>query len=165
MSHYRVDSIPQKCRACRRCEIACIAAHNGLTFKEAIKKRDELVARVRVIKEGSLKVPISCRQCDNAPCVRICPTGVLAQDAEGAISANAQFCSGCMLCIMACPYGAIRIEDIGLPNPKGETIAQHFLRSIAVRCDMCEDWRKKEGKDVPACVEACPAQARVLVEA
>ena len=55
MSRYMIESVPEKCKACRRCEIACIAAHHGLTFKEALKKRDELVARVHVIKSGSVK--------------------------------------------------------------------------------------------------------------
>ena len=49
MSRYMIESVPEKCKACRRCEIACIAAHHGLTFKEALKKRDELVARVHVV--------------------------------------------------------------------------------------------------------------------
>ena len=53
MSRYMIESVPEKCKACRRCEIACIAAHHGLTFKEALKKRDELVARVHVVKSGS----------------------------------------------------------------------------------------------------------------
>ena len=57
MSRYMIESVPEKCKACRRCEIACIAAHHGLTFKEALKKRDELVARVHVVKSGSVKSP------------------------------------------------------------------------------------------------------------
>ena len=57
MSRYMIESVPEKCKACRRCEIACIAAHHGLTFKEALKKRDELVARVHVVKSGSSAPP------------------------------------------------------------------------------------------------------------
>jgi len=163
MSSFRVESVPDKCRACRRCEIACIAAHHGLTFKEALKKRDELVSRVHVVKTDSLKVPVSCRQCPNAPCVRICPSGVLQQAENGSISVHVQYCSGCMLCIMACPYGAISTESIGLPSLSAETMASRMLRTIAVRCDLCKDWRAKEKKEVPACVEACPVHARVLV--
>lgn len=164
MSRYKVESVPDKCRACRRCEIACIAAHHGLTFKEAMKKRGELVPRVHVVKEGAVKAPISCQQCPDAPCVRICPAGVLTQDAEGQIHVNPQFCSGCMLCIMACPYGTISMESIGMPGKNEETMAQRVLRQVAVRCDMCVEWRARENKDVPACVEACPAKARMLVQ-
>ena len=139
------------------------AAHHGLTFKEALKKRDELVARVHVVKSGSVKSPISCRQCENAPCARICPTGALQQD-DGIVTMNAQICSGCQLCIMACPYGAISLESIGLPSATSETMAQKSMRSVAVRCDLCKDWMKREGKSVPACVEACPVHARSVVQ-
>ena len=32
------------------------------------------------------------------------------------------------------------------------------------RCDLCKDWMKREGKSVPACVEACPVHARSVVQ-
>ena len=52
-----IQVIPDKCRACRRCEVACIAAHHGMTFKEAMKHRDVLVSRVQVVKaEGFNKM-------------------------------------------------------------------------------------------------------------
>ena len=108
-------------------------------------------------------VTISCRQCENAPCARICPTGALQQD-DGIVTMNAQICSGCQLCIMACPYGAISLESIGLPSATSETMAQKSMRSVAVRCDLCKDWMKREGKSVPACVEACPVHARSVVQ-
>lgn len=162
MSRFMIESVPEKCRACRRCEIACIAAHHGLTFKDALKKRDELVARVHVVKSGSIKSPVSCRQCENAPCTRICPTGAMHME-DGQVLMNVQVCSGCQLCLMACPYGAISLESIGLPDASTETMAQKSLRTVAVRCDLCVDWRRKEGKSVPACVEACPVHARSMV--
>ena len=44
------------------------------------------------------------------------------------------------------------------------TSAQKSMRSVAVRCDLCKDWMKREGKSVPACVEACPVHARSVVQ-
>lgn len=163
MSRYIIESVPDKCRACRRCEIACIAAHNGLTFKEALKKRNELIARVHVVKSGAIKSPVSCRQCENAPCVRICPTGAVYEE-NGQIMMNVHVCSGCRLCIMACPYGAISLGSLGLPEEGSPTMAQKSFHMVAVRCDLCVDWREKEGKSVPACVEACPTHARSMVK-
>lgn len=163
MSRFMVESVPDKCRACRRCEVACIAAHHGLSFKEAMKKREELVARVSVVKSGTIKAPVSCRQCDHAPCILVCTSGALRMS-EGQVLMEVEYCTGCKLCIMACPYGAISLESMGLPGKDEDTMAQRTLRSVAVRCDLCVDWRKKEGKTVPACVEACPAKARNFVE-
>ncbi|MFC1675306.1 4Fe-4S binding protein, partial [Candidatus Omnitrophota bacterium] len=52
-------------------------------------------------------------------------------------------CVGCWMCMMACPYGAIK------PNTKTK---------LAVRCDKCKD------KDEPACVIACPTGAIIWAE-
>ena len=41
---------PDRCKACRRCEVACIAAHHGFDMKEAMKRRSEFGPRVRVFK-------------------------------------------------------------------------------------------------------------------
>ena len=72
-----IQVIPDKCRACRRCEVACIAAHHGMTFKEAMKHRDVLVSRVQVVKAEGFKTTVRCHQCSPAPCCNICPTGAL----------------------------------------------------------------------------------------
>lgn len=34
---------------------------------------------------------------------------------------------------------------------------------VAVRCDLCREWRAEEGKEVSACVEACPFGALRMV--
>jgi Fe-S-cluster-containing dehydrogenase component len=45
-----------------------------------------------------------------------------------------------------------------------ETMAQRSRREVAVRCDMCQGWREKNGKKITACMEACPARALSMVE-
>ncbi len=159
-----IEVIPDKCRACRRCEIACIAAHHGLSFKEAMQHRDELVSRVHVVKTQKFKTTVRCHQCQPAPCVAMCPTNALQQSANGTIHMHVQFCSSCKMCIFTCPYGAISLESIGMPNEKNETMAQKARREVAVRCDMCAGWRLKEGKKITACMEACPVRALSMVE-
>lgn len=158
-----IKVVADKCRACRRCEIACIAAHHGLSFKEAMKHRDELVARVQVVKNEEFKTTVRCHQCPHAPCANVCPTGALQQDAEGRIIMRVQFCAACKMCMAVCPYGTITMETIGMPTTEAgaerETLAQRARREVAVRCDLCTAWRMQNGKRIPACVEACPAQA------
>ena len=165
MSQHRfvIESIPEKCMGCRKCEVACIAAHHDLSFKEALKKRNELASRVRVVSTSGVKAPISCRQCERAPCAIICPTGAMRQ-VNGLVVVHLEYCAGCRLCILACPFGAITLESLGLPEHKPEATAQTAHHAVAVRCDLCEDWREKEGKTVPACVEICPVKARALVD-
>ena len=162
-----IQVIPDKCRACRRCEVACIAAHHGMTFKEAMKHRDVLVSRVQVVKAEGFRTTVRCHQCNPAPCCHICPTGALQQEEDGRITMRVQLCIACKLCIAACPYGTISLDTIGMPGLSGddaETMAQRARREVAVRCDMCHAWREENGKKITACMEACPVRALSLVE-
>lgn len=161
-----IQVVPDKCRACRRCEVACIAAHHGMSFKEAMKHRDVLVSRVQVVKAEGFKTTVRCHQCQPAPCVRLCPTGALQQEEDGRIIMRVQYCVACKMCIAACPYGTISMDTIGMPDVDGadaETIAQRARREVAVRCDMCRAWRMDSGKKITACMEACPAHALSMV--
>ena len=110
-------------------------------------------------------LPSQCQQCENPACVHVCPTAASYRDPEtGMVRIDKEKCIGCQYCVMACPYGAISLESIGLPSATSETMAQKSMRSVAVRCDLCKDWMKREGKSVPACVEACPVHARSVVQ-
>lgn len=161
--NYVIYADADKCRACRKCELACIASHNQLTIKEAIKSRKEYEPRVHVVKTGDLKLPVQCHQCEEAPCARICPTDALVQEPGGPIIMRAQFCAGCGLCIMACPYGAISRSFIKLSEEEKARFERSEPRCIAVRCDLCEEWRAAEGKSTSACVEACPSGALRMI--
>lgn len=163
MGRFMIQCFPEKCLACRRCEMACIAAHNGLTLKEAMKRRKEFAARVHVIKDGTNKDAISCRQCKDAPCVQVCPMGALRIE-NGAVVSHLEYCSGCQLCIMACPYGAIAFQPAPVPVTAKDFIDQSDRKGVALRCDLCAEWREKEGKTITACMEACPAKARQMIE-
>lgn len=161
-----VDS--DKCRGCMKCELACIASHNNMTIKEAIKMRKELASRVHVIKTDRIKMPVQCHQCEDAPCAAICPTQALVQrDAgKGKILMRPQYCAGCGLCQLACPYGAITRSFLKLTEEekaRQDASTGHGDRFVAVRCDLCSEWRQKEGKIVSACVETCPAGALKII--
>ncbi len=157
---YKIEADGEKCKACRKCELACIASHNNMTIKEAAKKRGVFAPRVRVVKTDAVKMPVQCRQCEHAPCARVCPTKALVQE-KGRVRMRTQFCAACKLCIMACPYGAISLSFIGLPEEDAE--GRLHGREVAVRCDLCSDWREREGKVECACVEACPVKALHMV--
>lgn len=159
----RVVFLSERCRACRRCEMACIAAHHGIDIKEATKRRSEFISRVRVVKGEGFKTTVRCHECPNAPCCQICPTGALHQLPSGQVVMNEELCLACEMCADACPYGAIQMDISSLPvvkiedNPDDQEL--HEPRKVAVRCDMCRDWRARNGKWMTPCMEACPAQA------
>ncbi|MEW6509629.1 MAG: 4Fe-4S dicluster domain-containing protein [Bacteroidota bacterium] len=93
----------------------------------------------------SFFVPKLCNQCDNPPCVQVCPVGATFKTDDGVILVDADRCIGCRYCIQACPYGARYL------NPYTET---------ADKCTFCYH-RITKGL-LPACVEVCPTQARIF---
>lgn len=152
---YVIYADSNKCRACKKCELACIASHNGVTIKEAAKMRKDHEPRVHVVKTENLKMPVQCRQCEEAPCALVCPTHALIQNKGEKVIMRTEFCAGCGLCVMACPYGAISKTFVEVTEDEKKRLERKDPRLISVRCDLCEQWRASEGKEVTACVEAC----------
>jgi len=86
---------------------------------------------------------ITCRLCENAPCVAACPRDALTQSEEnGIILVDEDKCNGCGWCIEACDYGAIML---------------HPDRKVVFVCDLCDG--------NPKCVEWCPEEALDFVTA
>ncbi len=83
-----------------------------------------------------------CNQCEEAPCVTVCPTGASHYSDFGEIvQVDSDLCIGCKACIGACPYDARFI------NPEG----------YADKCDFCFH-RVVKGEN-PACVDVCPTHS------
>lgn len=93
----------------------------------------------------SFFVPKLCNQCDNPPCVQVCPVGATFKTYDGVILVDSKYCIGCEYCIQACPYGARFF------HPKTHT---------AEKCTFC--YHRITRGLIPACVEVCPTQARVF---
>jgi len=124
----------QNCTGCRSCEFACSLFHYG-TARPAL-------ARIYITKyKDIVDVPVMCWHCDDAPCIKACPTtpNSLTKDPKtNGIILNEKTCLGakCMKCQEACPAKYIRGNpDTGQP----------------LICDLC-------GGD-PQCVKACMEQA------
>jgi carbon-monoxide dehydrogenase iron sulfur subunit len=131
---------------CKSCEIACAVAHSksrsllGAIF-EPVPPRKRIF--VQAVEQRS--VPVNCRHCEEAACVKVCPTGAMQKNAvTGVVSHDRSRCIGCGFCEMSCPFGVIN----RCPDSK-----------IVVKCDLCPDLEK------PACVEACPTRAILFITA
>lgn len=88
-------------------------------------------------------VPKLCNQCDNPPCVQVCPVGATYQTADGVVLVDRQWCIGCGYCVMGCPYG-VRFF--------------HPVYHVAEKCNFCYHRISNGMKTV--CVEACAFGAR-----
>jgi Fe-S-cluster-containing dehydrogenase component len=98
-------------------------------------------------------VPHLCMQCENAPCVGVCPVGATYHTPDGIVLIDEERCIGCGYCIVACPYGARYIVPAGGDMPRG-------VPGVADKCTFCYH-RITTGRR-PACVEACPVGARAF---
>ncbi len=128
---------------CRSCEIACAVEHSlTKNLFTAIFEKPRPVPRIRIVVVDEFYVPIRCQHCRDAPCIAVCPTKALHKTDEGFVVVDPVKCIGCLMCVLACPFGHPRYSD--------------ELGSI-VKCDFCVN-RVRKGL-VPACVEACPTGA------
>jgi Fe-S-cluster-containing dehydrogenase component len=98
-------------------------------------------------------VPHLCMQCEDAPCVGVCPVGATYHTPDGVVLIDEDRCIGCGYCIVACPYGARYIVPAGGDMPRG-------VPGVADKCTFCYHRITTGGR--PACVEACPVGARTF---
>jgi len=127
-----VSADPEKCVGCSVCEYVC-------SFEKG-KSYNPLKSRIRVVRLHPLvNLSVTCRLCEDPPCVAACPRDALTQSEEtGIIMVDEDKCNGCGWCIEACDYGAITL------HPETKKV---FL------CDLCQE------KGKPQCVEWCPEEA------
>ncbi|MGO9307489.1 MAG: 4Fe-4S dicluster domain-containing protein [Spirochaetia bacterium] len=127
---------PESCVACRNCEYAC-AFEQTRTFE----RRDSNI-RVNFYAEERVCIPGTCVHCEQPWCAEVCPAAAIGRSPEtGAVVIDPDRCAGCKMCMLACPYGAIRFD------------AQ---ARVARKCDLC-------GGD-PRCVKFCISGALEYVE-
>ena len=169
-----------RCIGCRRCVYACVKENN--------QSRDPQIQWIRVLEMEKEKgidfedgnpyydpervpdpdhfyLPVSCQQCRNPPCVRVCPVGATWQERDGIVVIDYDWCIGCRYCMAACPYGA-RHFNWGEPDLPPEDLNPnlHILgnrprpRGVVEKCTFCIQ-RVRAGR-YPACVEICPVGAR-----
>ena len=169
-----------KCKGYRKCVDACVHENN--------QDRDTKMQYIRIFemengkinledgkadyfhavpREGHYYIGTQCFQCENPPCVKVCPVGATWKEKDGIIVIDYDWCIGCRYCQAACPYWARRFNwaEPKLSNEQ-ENGKQHYLsnrkrkQGVMEKCTFCLQ-RTRKGEN-PACVEACPTGARVF---
>jgi molybdopterin-containing oxidoreductase family iron-sulfur binding subunit len=101
----------RKCVGCNACTISCVAENHlppGVVYRPVI--HEEIGTFPNVTKRF---LPRPCMQCDNPPCVPVCPVKATWKRDDGIVTIDYDKCIGCRYCITACPYNA-RVFDKGL---------------------------------------------------
>ncbi len=143
-----------RCIGCRQCEVACAEAHDlpvpdpvndGALEEERKTSPDQwtVVNRYETDK-GTVYVKKQCMHCWQPACAAACLTNAMYKTQEGPVIWREDKCMGCRYCMVSCPYEIPKFEYDSI-NPKIQ------------KCIMC--WERLEVGEIPACVNACPADA------
>ncbi len=128
------------CIGCHACTVACKSEHDvPLGVNRTWVKYIETGTFPDVARKFNV---MRCNQCDDAPCMTICPTSALFRADNGVVDFQDDDCIGCKSCMNACPYDALYI------NPETNT---------AHKCNMCNH-RLEVGLE-PSCQIVCPTEA------
>jgi len=158
---------PERCMGCRSCEIACAVAHSqSKNLFSALGEQPAPKKRINVDCSPNLEIsiPVTCRHCENAPCVSVCPQQAITKDETSAfVCFNPERCINCWSCSTVCPrflplYQLILIMGCWTTSMATNHEVISRQKDVGVKCDLCE------GREKPACVEACLSQAIVLYE-
>jgi tetrathionate reductase subunit B len=142
------------CNGCYSCQIACKDEHVGNDWTPIAKPQPDtgqfwlyLAEHIRgtVPKVKMHYVPKLCMHCAEAPCIPACPIpDTIYRRDDGLIIIDPLKCTGCKLCVDACPYDAIFFnEDLNL----------------AQKCTGCAHLLDGGEWTVPRCVDSCPTLA------
>ena len=156
------------CIACRSCQTAC-KRWNDLEAEETqccgtYENPPSLSGRTwnklgftDAVVNGRVKWLYTmhmCMHCKEASCMNVCPFDAIIRTDEGFVHIDREACVNCGVCVPACPFGAVHLdENIG----------------SAVKCEGCtsvgrnrlttEDSSKPAWVDKPACVMGCPTES------
>lgn len=132
----------RRCVGCHACTVACKSENNvplGV-FRAWVQEQE----KGKFPNVARLRLPRLCNQCENPPCVPVCPVKATYAKEDGTVVIDYDRCIGCGFCIAACPY------DARFMNKE---------RRTAEKCNYCYD--RVQGGLQPACVNTCIAGARV----
>lgn len=142
--HYVMLADTVRCINCKACVVACRAEwETPMGYTRDWVKEVELENA-----DGTPQVmlfPGRCQHCDDAPCIEACPSGAAYKREDGVVLQDNAICSGCELCVPACPYDARWL------NPETNLIS---------KCTYCQP-RIDEGLE-PACVQTCVGRALIF---
>ena len=130
----------RRCFGCHGCEVACKAENEvplGNYIRQTIYKDVGEYPKV-----ARMFLPMACQHCEDAPCLKACPSDAISKGVGGSVLVDYDLCSGEGKCVEACPYGAIYLDS---------------KTNQAIKCHNC--YHRIEHDMEPACASTCPADA------
>jgi Fe-S-cluster-containing hydrogenase component 2 len=86
-----------------------MSENSGLTLPDALFYPSLNTNGLKTIRELAT-FRYTCRKCEDAPCIAVCPAEALEKDAEGIISRYTNLCISCKSCVTICPFGTMMTD-------------------------------------------------------
>ncbi len=151
------------CDGCNQCQVDCQKTHYLAKDQEWIK------VFTLVDDQGNKSfMPRLCMMCENAPCLKVCPTGATFKNPEGVILVDQSKCIGCRMCMVACPYEARYFnykKPITPPAPYANPMPEFPVpqqQGTVGKCILCAHYTEKG--QLPACVTGCSMDALFIAD-
>ena len=135
MSKYALIIDNAACWGCKTCEVACKQENDVPEGVKLITVSEEGLRTLDDKSDVIFQVNV-CRHCDDPPCAESCPEGAIVQRDDGIVVLTEESCTGCRLCLDACPYNAISFDT---------------KNNVARKCNLCH--HRVDNELIPACAD------------
>jgi Fe-S-cluster-containing hydrogenase component 2 len=86
-----------------------MAENSSLVLPEAYFYQSANNNGLKTIRELAIFM-FTCRRCEDAPCISVCPADALEKDRDGIITRHTNLCVSCKSCVTICPFGTMMTD-------------------------------------------------------
>jgi len=86
-----------------------MAKNPSLPIPEGFFSKSSAKEGLKTIRELAI-FRYTCRKCEDAPCISVCPAEALEKDSDGIIRRHLNLCVSCKSCVTICPFGTMMTD-------------------------------------------------------